>query len=279
MMTPQQLKDYCFGTSIKGYSITEVDDFLEEVSESYEKLYKDNAEMQKKIDFLLEKIEGYREDEDSLKSAILGAQRMADSVSKDAKKKADRILRDAEMEREKIIGACKHTVDAERFEYNRLRKEINEFRERLIVTYKSHLEQIKDLPAFEDESEYPETMEEAKRLAGVLDEPVVDLPEEPEVTPEPEPEAIPEPVAVAAPEPVAEPEPALDLLAGTDTVEFRRQPAPTPVMSKGVVGEDDEEDYAGGELRFGPDYDLEEEEEKPRSKRRSIFGKHRDDEE
>ena len=34
MMTPKELKDYCFGTSLKGYNITEVDDFLDEVGES-----------------------------------------------------------------------------------------------------------------------------------------------------------------------------------------------------------------------------------------------------
>lgn len=277
MMTPKELKDYCFGTSLKGYNITEVDDFLGEVGESYEKLYNDNAELQKKIDFLLEKIEGYREDEESLKSAIVNAQKMADSVSKDAQRKADRMLREAELKSERIVAACKHTVDAQRFEYNRLRREISDFREQLMGTYRRHLEQIKDLPAFEDESDYPETMEDAVRLAEGPQEP-----EAPETAAEPvseTAETVPETAEVPEPEwkpePVAEKE-IPDLLAGgDDTVEFRRQPE-EPIVSKGVVGEEDEELASGEELRFGPGYDLSEE-ERPRGKRRSIFGRRREE--
>ncbi len=278
MMTPKELKDYCFGTSLKGYNINEVDDFLDEVSESYEKLYNDNAELQKKIDFLLEKIEGYREDEESLKGAIINAQRMADSVSKDAQRKADRMLREAELKSERIVAACKHTVDAQRFEYNRLRREISDFREQLMGTYRRHLEQIKDLPAFEDESDYPATMEDAVRLAEGPQEPVAQETAAEMVSGATE--TAPETAETSEPE--WKPEPVLekeipDLPAGSDdTVEFRRQPE-EPVVSKGIVGEEDEEFSAGEELRFGPDYDLSEEEEKPRSKRRSIFGRRREE--
>ena len=222
---------------------------------------------------------------------------MADSITKDAKKRAEKLVRDAEIKSEKIVGSCKHTVDAQRFEYNRLRREINDFRERLIVTYKNHLERIKDLPAFEDESDYPATMEDAVRMAEEREEVSAEfVPEsptepvasvtEPESVPEMKAESEPQTPETSAKKPftrVKVEEEEIPAVPVTDTVEFKRQkiePQKKPI-SRGTVDEEIPSTgrFSSDEIYFGPDYDLEEEEKKPKNKRRSIFGKRREDEE
>ena len=66
MMTPAQLKDYAFTKAFKGYNADEVDRFLDEVIENYSTLYSENALLAKKIDVLVEQVEKYREEEDTL---------------------------------------------------------------------------------------------------------------------------------------------------------------------------------------------------------------------
>ena len=52
-------------------------------------MYRENADLIKKISILAKKVEEYRADEDSLKMALLRAQKLADSIVAEAKETAD----------------------------------------------------------------------------------------------------------------------------------------------------------------------------------------------
>ncbi len=44
MLTPLDIDNKKFSRSMRGYSVEEVDDFLEELTNDYERLYRENAE-------------------------------------------------------------------------------------------------------------------------------------------------------------------------------------------------------------------------------------------
>ena len=49
MITPLDIENKKFSKQMmNGYSVEEVDDFLDQITADYEKIYKDNAEMKKK---------------------------------------------------------------------------------------------------------------------------------------------------------------------------------------------------------------------------------------
>ncbi|MCL2828576.1 MAG: DivIVA domain-containing protein [Oscillospiraceae bacterium] len=93
MMTPQDLKDKKFDTVLlNGYNMVSVDDFLESVSEDYAALYKENAVLKSKLKVLVEKVEEYRSTEDSMRMALLTAQKMGDELLEESRAKGDAIL-------------------------------------------------------------------------------------------------------------------------------------------------------------------------------------------
>jgi len=97
MLTPQDIKEKKFEKAlVGGYEMSLVDDFLERLTEDYSTLYRDNATLKSKLKVLVEKVEEYRSTEDSMRMALLTAQKMATEITDEAKSKADTILAEAE---------------------------------------------------------------------------------------------------------------------------------------------------------------------------------------
>ena len=96
-----------------GYNMTMVDEFLDELTDDYTSLYKENATLKAKMKVLVEKVEEYRATEDSMRATLLTAQRMADSIVKDAEEKRDSILQQAEAAAREKLGAKVITLAAQ----------------------------------------------------------------------------------------------------------------------------------------------------------------------
>lgn len=90
--------------ALRGYSIDEVDEFLDEVADEVEKLQRANRALEEKIGKLSEKDKSYADMEATLRDTLVTAQKAADDVLKAAREKANAILTDAELERKRIIG-------------------------------------------------------------------------------------------------------------------------------------------------------------------------------
>lgn len=185
-MDANTISSKSFTEAMRGYKKEEVDEFLEEVSQEYAKLKSINSELEKKLEVLADKIREYREDEEALKEALLGAQKQGRQVVEEAKEKAknmideaqekcDNMIADAEAvvaqkneEGEKAIAdalAEKARIEAEakkraeelhtemeiqneidKEALARTRREAEDFRTKLIIEYNNHIELIKKLP-------------------------------------------------------------------------------------------------------------------------------------
>ena len=108
MLTPQEVSTHSFAkASFGGYNMAMVDEFLDELTDDYTALYKENAALKAKLKVLVEKVEEYRATEDSMRATLLTAQRMADSIVKEAEQKRDQMMTQAEIDakmNELIIG-------------------------------------------------------------------------------------------------------------------------------------------------------------------------------
>ncbi len=96
MFTPQQIEQISFGKqTFGGYDMQAVDEFLEPLTEDYITLYKENALLKSKMRVLVTKLEEYRENEASMKDAIVNAQKTCDLMVKEAEAKCTKMLNDA----------------------------------------------------------------------------------------------------------------------------------------------------------------------------------------
>ena len=112
MLTPQEVSTHAFSKAVMGgYNMAMVDEFLDELTDDYTALYKENAALKAKLKVLVEKVEDYRATEDSMRATLLTAQKMADSIVHEAEAKRDEMLRDAETGAQTQIAQYQRELD------------------------------------------------------------------------------------------------------------------------------------------------------------------------
>lgn len=117
MLTPDKIKEKQFQSSGRGsYRADDVDAFMNEVSASYEQMFKENGDLIRKISILAKKVEEYRADEESLKLALLNAQKLADQIVSEAKEKAEKDSAEVITAAEKQVADAK--AEAEKLAVN-----------------------------------------------------------------------------------------------------------------------------------------------------------------
>ncbi len=120
MLTPQDIEKKVFKRSFRGYSVREVERFLREVGESYEKLYKENLVANDRIEMLSDAVRQYKAMEDALASL-----------------EHDR----------KISGSAQHASEAVTeiaYRYEQMKRSVEVFRAKVVSLLHAQLEIIKD---------------------------------------------------------------------------------------------------------------------------------------
>ncbi|MBC8584337.1 DivIVA domain-containing protein [Youxingia wuxianensis] len=175
MLTPNDIANKKFEKSMNRYKIEEVDSFLNQVAEEMDNLIADKRDLEKKIMVLADKLEEYKQDEESLRAALLGAQKLGGSVVRDAKEKAQMIIDEANQKAAEIVESSKTVIEKERTSYQRLQREVATFKSRLQLMYKQHLEMISNIPADESSVNPPEAAEPVQ-ASPEAEEPVYEQP-------------------------------------------------------------------------------------------------------
>lgn len=142
MITPLDIQNKEFTKSLRGYKEAEVDEFLDNVIDSYEKIYNDNAEMKEKIRLLEEQIEKYNSLEKTLKDTLVVAQSTAEEVAINASKKAELIIKESEDKGRKLIENANNEVINIRKEYEETKKDFQIFKTRFKTLLESQLDLI-----------------------------------------------------------------------------------------------------------------------------------------
>ena len=111
MITPLDIENKKFNKQMmNGYNVEEVDAFLDEVLEDYEKNYKEVAAMTSKIDELNNNLSHYKNIETTLQNTLVMAQTTAEEVKNVAKQQADQIIDEAKKQADEIVRNSKNSA-------------------------------------------------------------------------------------------------------------------------------------------------------------------------
>ena len=147
MLTLNEIRNVNFRKSnFGGYRAEDVEAFIDEVQLSYDSLLKENAELLKRLESLTTKLEEYQREEDSIRNALMNAQKVGDASLRDAKHKAEIILKDATIKAEKIVSNAQLEIHRERDVIEKMQRDIADFKARLLKAYKEHLTLINSIP-------------------------------------------------------------------------------------------------------------------------------------
>jgi len=183
MLSPQEIRNVNLQTdAFRKYKTGDVNDCLDKVFAEYERLYAENIKLVNSLKILADKVEEYRTEEDKIKTALMSAQKMSDSIIREAKHKAELDIRAAEIRSEKLVEeaqvkaermlrSAEQSIKSEEECLVTLKKEVAGFKNRLMDIYKEHITVISALPDDDEDEVVPEAAPSEELIS-----------EEPEVT-------------------------------------------------------------------------------------------------
>ena len=145
MLAPHELKNKPFSKSIKGYNPAEVDEYIEFLIGKYTEVYRENNELERKLHVVVTNLDELKDEEESIRSTLIAAQKMADKIVKDATDRADVITGAIKERCDAVIAEFKEQLKAEKEEMWELRTRIVEFKKQLFDMYRGHIESVKNV--------------------------------------------------------------------------------------------------------------------------------------
>ncbi len=114
-ITPVEIQKHEFPAKRKGYDADSVRSFLNSLSEDFEDLIRENAELATRVQRLEEENFDHRDREKILKETLLSAQRLSEEMKANARREAEVIVREAELAGERVTGeALQRSAEIER---------------------------------------------------------------------------------------------------------------------------------------------------------------------
>ena len=146
MITPLDIENKKFSKQMmNGYSVEEVDDFLDDLTEDYSKNYKETTELRAKVEELTQNLEHYRTIEETLQSTLLMAQSTAEDVKSVAQQPADQIIKEAKGLAQKKASDMDNEIVAKRKELEDVKKQFDIYKAKMESLLISQLELLKEI--------------------------------------------------------------------------------------------------------------------------------------
>jgi cell division initiation protein len=146
MLTPLDIENKKFSKQImNGYSVEEVDDFLDEITLEYEKLYKENTSLKESTEELNSNVGQYKSIESTLQSTLIMAQKTADEVQSVARQQAEQIIKDAEFAAKASVEELNSQILIKQNEFEEVKRQFDVYKAKMEALLISQLELLKDV--------------------------------------------------------------------------------------------------------------------------------------
>lgn len=193
MLTVQEIQALTFEKAMfNGYDPKSVDEVIEQITEDYAAMQKENAALKAKMKVLVDKIDEYRSVEDGMRRALVSAQGIAQETLDKAKLEAQQIIDEAKEKYEVRVRELKAEIVAEEQRLEIAKKNNADFLSKMTAVYEAQKKILVKLAAAPElQPAEPENVEPVAPAAEDAAEPVENAPQ-----------AVAEEAAVPAPEQV-----------------------------------------------------------------------------
>lgn len=146
MITPLDIENKKFGKQMmNGYSVEDVDDFLDDLSVDYSKMYKDLSDQKVRIEELEASLSKYKNIEGTLQNTLLMAQSTAEEVKNVAKQQADQIVNEAKSSAQESLNQLNQEIITKQHQLEEIKKQFDVYKAKMESLLISQLELLKDV--------------------------------------------------------------------------------------------------------------------------------------
>ncbi len=177
MLTPLDIHNKTFKKSFRGYNEDEIDDFLDDVVNDYERLFRENDQLKADLERVKKDNDQYHALEENLKQTLIVAQKTAEEIMSASRKNAEELRentakecqnmrQEAELRGKQMIDEALKKVSGIVADYERLVEDRKQFLRKSKLTLEAELSIISDaiaaLPDREREEEPPKAEKAVK---------------------------------------------------------------------------------------------------------------------
>ena len=146
MITPLDIENKKFSKQMmNGYSVEDVDDFLDDLSADYSKLYKELSDQKAKVEELEASLSRYKNIESTLQETLIMAQSTAEEVKNVARQQAEQIVADAKASVQESITQLNQEILTKEQQKEELKKQFEVYKAKMESLLISQLELLKDI--------------------------------------------------------------------------------------------------------------------------------------
>jgi DivIVA domain-containing protein len=141
-LTPLDIRRFDFGSALRGYDKSRVDEFRDQVAAEVEHLLKQCQELENKAKGFHEQLRAFRDRDKALNEALISAQQLRGDIREQADREAQLIIREARAEGDKIIEQAKSEVRSIHTEMETLVRTRRAFLVQLRMTLQRQLAEV-----------------------------------------------------------------------------------------------------------------------------------------
>jgi cell division initiation protein len=168
-LTPLDIHHKEFRHSLRGYSEEEVDAFLDEVADEFERLFKENIDLAEKLEAANEKLREHEQMEKTVHNTLVAAQKSAEDIESNAEKEAELTRKDAELRAKEIIHEALTLKQKTQNEFMRIKEAETQFRQEFRKMLESHLGRLQEIPVPDEVAALSEGEQAAEDIVASMD--------------------------------------------------------------------------------------------------------------
>jgi len=146
-ISPLEIQKKEFSRSIRGYNTEEVDEFLDKLLDSYEKIYTENRNLKEQIQLLQEKMKSYKDIEATIRNTLVLAEKTAEEVKNNAERERESILKEAKLQAKEILQQAQERFNQINSRNEELRQQFCLYKIRFKNFLQSQLDYLESLEA------------------------------------------------------------------------------------------------------------------------------------
>jgi len=143
-LTPLDIRHKEFKRAMRGYADVEVDEFLDEVADEFERVFKENIDLRDRLEVLEDQVAGYKRIEETLQKTLISAQASADELKQNSTREAQLIVHEAELQARQLVNEAYNERQGVEQATARLRSAEQDFRfkfRQLLQGYLAHVDE------------------------------------------------------------------------------------------------------------------------------------------
>ncbi len=146
-LTPLDIRHKEFKRGMRGYADVEVDEFLDEVADEFERVFKDNIDLGERVEAPEPQVSGYKRFEETLQKTLVSAQASAEELRQNSAKEAQLILHEAELKGRQLVNEAYSERQGIEQSMAQLKSAEQDFRFKFRQLLEGYLKHLEDAPA------------------------------------------------------------------------------------------------------------------------------------